>query len=89
MSYDILIDEYSAECTAKVLATLNPGRHPDVGHLTDMARANMWDGTTSLGTGGWEATGFMRGKDTMVVRFSVSAYAVAHYLTQTQSGETK
>jgi len=81
MAFMIEIDEYSLEQTAKVLEVINPGRS-SIDHIRDMVRANMWDGTTSLGTGGWEATGFFpdHKPDTMVVRLSVSAYSVSKYL---------
>lgn len=81
MSFTIEIDEYSLEQTVNVLSVINPGRSSKE-HIEDMVRANMWDGTTSMGTAGWEATGFFPDykPDTMVVRFSVSAYSVAKYL---------
>jgi hypothetical protein len=81
MSFTIEIDEYSLEQTANVLSVINPGRSSKE-HIEDMVRANMWDGTTSMGTAGWEATGFFPDykPDTMVVRFSVAAYSVAKYL---------
>jgi len=79
--FTIEFDEYSLEQTAKVLAVINPGRS-SIDHIRDMVRANMRDGTTSIGTAGWEATGFFPDykPNTMVVRFSVSAYSVAKYL---------
>lgn len=81
MSFTIEIDEYSLEQTVNVLSVINPGRSSKE-HIEDMVRANMWDGTTSMGTAGWEATGFFPDykPDTMVVRFSVAAYSVAKYL---------
>jgi len=84
MAFTIEIDDYSLEQTANVLAVINPGRSSKE-HIKDMVRANMWDGSTSLGTGGWEATGYFpdHKPDTMVVRLSVSAYTVANYLEQT------
>lgn len=77
----IEFDEYSLEQTAAVLDTINPGRS-SIDHIRDMVRANMWDGTTSMGTGGWEAAGYFPGHkpNTMVVRLSVNAYTVAKYL---------
>jgi len=81
-AFTIEIDEYSLEQTAKVLAVINPGRS-SVDHIRDMVRANMMDGTTSLGTAGWEATGFYPDPDDrsrMIVQLSVSAYTVAKYL---------
>lgn len=82
MTYTIEIDESSLAGTAKALETLNPGRS-SASHMRDMVRANMWDGSTSMGTAGWEATGFVRkGGDpnVLVVRFSVSAHTVNHWL---------
>lgn len=81
MTFTIEIDEYSLETTAKVLEVINPGRSSKE-HIEDMVRANMWDGTTSMGTGGWEAAGFFPDykPNTMVVRISVSAYSVQKYL---------
>ena len=79
--YIIEIHEDSLERTADVLDIINPGRS-SADHMCDMVRANMWDGTTSMGTAGWEATGYFP-KDrpgVMVVRFSVMAYSVQHYL---------
>ena len=85
--FTIEIDEYSLEQTAKVLEVINPGRS-SIDHIRDMVRANMWDGTTSLGTAGWEATGYFpdHKPNTMVVRLSVSAYSVAKYL-ETQANK--
>ena len=79
--FNIEFDEYSLEQTAKVLSVINPGRS-SVDHIKDMVRANMWDGSTSLGTAGWEATGFFpdHKPNTMVVRLSVSAYSISKYL---------
>ena len=79
--FTIEFDEYSLEQTAKVLSVINPGRS-SVDHIKDMVRANMWDGSTSLGTAGWEATGFFpdHKPNTMVVRLSVSAYTVQRWL---------
>lgn len=82
MTFTIEIDEYSLETTAKVLEVINPGRSSKE-HIEDMVRANMWDGTTSMGTGGWEAAGFYPDPDDrsrMRVRLSVSAYSVQKYL---------
>ena len=79
----IEIEERSLEQTAEVLAVINPGRS-SADHMRDLVMANMWDGTTSLGTAGWEATGYFP-KDrpgVMVVRFSVQAYSVRRYLDQ-------
>ena len=80
-TYTIEIDESSLEQTAAVLAVINPGRS-SAAHMVDMVRANMWDGTTSLSTAGWEATGFMPDykPGVKVVRFSVSAYTVQRWL---------
>ena len=77
----IEFDEYSLEQTAAVLDTINPGRS-SIDHIRDMVRANMWDGTTTLGTAGWEAAGYFpdHKPGTMVVRLSVNAYSVAKYL---------
>ena len=79
--FDIEFDEYSLEQTAEVLSVINPGRS-SIDHIKDMVRANMWDGTTSLGTAGWEATGYFLDykPGVMVVRLSVNAYTVAAYL---------
>lgn len=79
--FNIEIDEYSLEQTARVLAVINPGRS-SVDHIRDMVRANMWGGTTSLGTAGWEATGYFpdHKPGTMVVRLSVNAYTVQRWL---------
>lgn len=79
--FTIEFDEYSLEQTVKVLSVINPGRSSKK-HIEDMVRANMWDGTTSLGTAGWEATGFFpdHKPNTMVVRLSVSAYTVQRWL---------
>ena len=87
--FTIEIDEYSLEQTANVLAVINPGRS-SADHIRDMVRANMWDGTTSLGTAGWEAAGFFpdHNPNTMVVRLSVSAYSVAKYLEAQANKET-
>lgn len=81
MSFIIEIDEYSLETTAKVLEVINPGRSSKE-HIEGMVRANMWNGATSMGTGGWEAAGFFpdHKPNTMVVRISVSAYSVQRYL---------
>lgn len=81
MTYRIKIDEYSLEQTAKALTVLNPGRS-SAAHMRDMVRANMMDGTTSIGTAGWEATGFVNEyePDVLKVRFSVAAFAVNRYL---------
>ena len=79
----IEIEERSLEQTAEVLSVINPGRS-SADHMRDLVMANMWDGTTSLGTAGWEATGYFP-KDrpgVMVVRFSVQAYSVRRYLDQ-------
>jgi hypothetical protein len=79
--YTIEIHEDSLERTADVLAIINPGRS-SADHMCDTVRANMWDGTTSMGTAGWEATGYFP-KDrpgVMVVRFSVMAYSVEQYI---------
>lgn len=83
MTVTIEIDERSLEQTAAVLAVINPGRSSKE-HMRDLVMANMWDGTTSLGTAGWEATGyFPKGRPgVMVVRFSVQAYSVQRYLDQ-------
>lgn len=80
--HTIEIDEFSLEQTAKALAILNPGR-ASAAHMRDMARANMWDGTTSMGTAVWEATGFHRSggdPEVLVVRFSVSAYTFNQWM---------
>ena len=79
--FNIEFDEYSLEQTAAVLDTINPGRS-SINHIKDMVRANMWDGTTSIGTAGWEATGYFPDHKlgVMVVRLSVNAYTVAAYL---------
>tara|TARA_R110002095_G_scaffold175043_3_gene152552 strand:- start:1686 stop:1973 length:288 start_codon:yes stop_codon:yes gene_type:complete len=81
MNYVIEFDEYSLELTAKALETINPGRS-SVAHIRDMVNANMYTGSTSMGTAGWEATGFFpKGRDNvMVVRFAVQAYSVNKYL---------
>jgi hypothetical protein len=79
--YTIEIHEDSLERTADVLDIINPGRSSE-DHMRAMVRANMWDGTTSMGTAGWEATGYFP-KDrpgVMVVRFSVMAYSVEQYI---------
>ena len=83
MSYIIEIDEYTLEATAKALETINPGR-AQTEHMRDMVRANMYDGSTSMSTGGWEAAGYFpkHREGVMVVRFSVSAYSVNKYLEQ-------
>jgi hypothetical protein len=83
MTFTIEIDEYSLEQTAEVLAIINPGRSSKE-HIEDMVRANMWDGTTSLGTAGWEATGyFPKGRPgVLVVRLSVNAYTVKRWLAK-------
>lgn len=83
MTYTIEIHEPSLEETARVLALLNPGRS-SAAHMRDMVRANMWDGSTSMGTAGWEATGYKPSykEGVMVVRFSVDAYTVAKYLEE-------
>jgi hypothetical protein len=79
--FNIEFDEYSLEQTAAVLSVINPGRS-STNHIRDMVRANMWDGTTSLGTAGWEATGYFpdHKPGVMVVRLSVNAYSIAKYL---------
>lgn len=79
--FDIEFDEYSLQQTAEVLAVINPGRS-SVDQIRAMVMATMWGGTTSLGTAGWEATGYFpdHKPGVMVVRFSVSAYTVAAYL---------
>jgi len=86
MTFTIEIDEYSLEQTAEVLAVINPGRS-SVDHIRDMVRSNMWDGSTSLGTAGWEATGYFPDREhkpsTMVVRLSVNAYTVKRWLDAT------
>jgi hypothetical protein len=84
MTFTIEIDEYSLEQTAEVLAVINPGRS-SVDHIRDMVRSNMWDGSTSLGTAGWEATGYYpKGRPgVMVVRLSVNAYTVKRWLDAT------
>lgn len=82
MNFTIEIDESSLRETAKALKTINPGRSSE-SHMRDMVRANMWDGSTSMGTAGWEATGFFRkGGDpnVMVVRFSLSAWSFNHWM---------
>jgi hypothetical protein len=79
---DIEIDEYSLELTANVLAVINPGRS-SADHIRNMVMANMWDGTTSMGTAGWEATGYFpdpADRSRMKVRLSVSAYTVKRWL---------
>lgn len=84
MPFTIEIDEYSLEQTAEVLSVINPGRSSKE-HIEDMVRANMMDGTTSLGTAGWEATGFYPDPDDrsrMKVRLSVNAYTIAKYLNK-------
>ena len=82
--FTIEFDEYSLEQTAEVLAVINPGRS-SVDHIRDMVMANMWDGTTSLGTAGWEATGYFpdHKPGVMVVRLSVNAYTVKRWLDAT------
>lgn len=89
--FTIEIDDYSLEQTASVLSVINPGRS-SVDHIKDMVMANMWDGTTSLGTAGWEATGYFPDREhkpnTMVVRLSVNAYTVAKYLETQANKET-
>ena len=90
-AFTIEIDDYSLEQTADVLSVINPGRS-STDHIRDMVRANMWDGTTSLGTGGWEATGYFpdpkHKPNTMVVRLSVNAYTVKRWLDLTTQKET-
>jgi len=82
--FNIEIDEYTLEETVKALKVINPARAQSADHIKDMIRANMWDGSTSLSTGGWEATGFFpeHKPDTMVVRLSLSAYSVNKYLEE-------
>jgi hypothetical protein len=85
----IEIDDYSLEQTAEVLAVINPGRS-SVDHIRDMVMANMWDGTTSLGTAGWEATGYYpdaNDRSRMKVRLSVNAYTVKRWLDLNTSKE--
>ena len=84
MTFTIEIDEYSLGETAEVLAVINPGRS-SADHIRNMVMANMWDGTTSLGTAGWEATGFFPKykPGVMVVRLSVNAYTVKRWLDAT------
>jgi len=79
--YTIEIDEYTLNETARVLEVVNPGRS-SAAHMRDMVRANMFDGSTSVSTAGWDATGYFPDNrpGVMVVRFSVSAYSVARYL---------
>ena len=81
MSFTIEIDEHSLEQTALALRTINPGRS-SADHIRDMVNANMRDGTTSLGTAGWEATGYFpdHKPGVMVVRLSVNAYSVNRWL---------
>jgi hypothetical protein len=88
MTFTIEIDDYSLEQTAEVLAVINPGRS-SVDHIRNMVMANMWDGTTSLGTAGWEATGyFPKGRPgVMVVRLSVNAYTAKRWLDLNTSKE--
>ena len=85
MTFNIEIDDYSLNKTADVLAVINPGR-ASAAHMRDMVHANMWDGTTSMGTAGWEATGYFPAHkpDTMVVRFAVQAYSVQKYIDAVQ-----
>lgn len=87
MSFNIIFDEYSLEATVEALKTINPARAHSAEHIMDMVRANMWDGSTSMGTGGWEATGFFLDSDpnTMKVRFSVQAYSVNKYIEYIES----
>jgi hypothetical protein len=82
MTYVIEFDEHSLEATALALKTINPARSSSVAHIRDMVNANMHDGSTSMGTGGWEAAGFFpKGREgVMVVRFAVQAYSVNKYL---------
>ena len=84
MSYIIEIDEYTLEATAKALDTINPDPYVRgaTGHMRDMVRANMYDGSTSMSTGGWEAAGYFpkHREGVMCVRFAVSAYSVNKYL---------
>ena len=82
-TFTIEIDEPSLARTAEVLGIINPGRS-SADHMRDVVRANMWDGTTSLGTAGWEACGFVPSNrpDTLVVRFAVSAYSVQRWLKE-------
>jgi hypothetical protein len=81
--FTIEIDEYSLVTTADVLRIINPGKS-SVEHMKDMVRANMMDGTTSIGTAGWEAAGYFpdHKPGVMVVRFAVSAYSVSKYLNK-------
>lgn len=82
MSFNIIFDEYSLEATVEALKTINPARAHSAEHIMDMVRANMWDGSTSMGTAGWEAAGFFPDSDpnTMKVRFALSAYSVNKYI---------
>lgn len=82
MSFNIEIDEYTLSETVTALKVINPSRPQSAEHIKDMVRSNMWDGSTSLGTGGWEATGYFpdHKPNTMVVRLSLSAYSVNKYL---------
>jgi len=82
-TFTIEIDEPSLERTAEVLSIINPGR-ASADHMRNMVRANMWDGTTSLGTAGWEACGFFPSgrPNILVVRFAVSAYSVQRWLKE-------
>ncbi len=83
MSFTIEIDEHSLEQTTRALRTINPGRS-SADHIRDMVNANMRDGTTSLGTDGWEAAGYFPAQKpgVTVVRLSVSAYSVNHWLKE-------
>jgi len=89
MNYTIEIDECSLEATANVLSVINPGKS-SAAHIRDMVRANMWDGSTSMGTAGWEAAGFFpdHKPGVMVVRFAVAAYTVQCWLDNNPTKET-
>ncbi|MDJ0827789.1 MAG: hypothetical protein QNJ16_20060 [Rhodobacter sp.] len=88
MSYTIEIDDSSLQATAKALETLNPGRS-SADRIRDVIRANMWDGSTSISTLGWEACGFFpkHKPGVMVVRVSVSAFVVNRYLDRLVNGD--
>jgi len=78
----IEIDKYTLEETVKALKVINPARPQSAEDIKTMIRANMWDGSTSLGNGGWEATGYFPEDKpgTLVVSLSLSAYSVNKYL---------
>ena len=81
--YTVEIDERSLEQTARVLKTINPGRS-SADHMRRLARDNMCDGSTTLSTAGWQASGYFTDSKpgVMVVIFSVSAYSVELYLNK-------